>query len=318
VEDSVSGEHAASSTLSRAVDALGPVPQDPLTRLEWQQRAASVGAYRELSGFSQPTDPIGPEPVTGSPDLRAAWHEALAALGPAGGRDVRGMPDGLLLHLRDTYPIETAWAPPWVGDELRQVRACARDAHLNALRASAEADAARREGKHREARQQDALAASYRAMRDAYRQHETMFAVTMADRTDWERSTRHQRQLAVAADAELRRRHPAQPWPPLRSAEPELMSRAQADNLAPTLGVNIEAMVGQVSELAVQHREFASKLAERQSLTIPCRRPRLRRSRARIPRMGGTRKRCPPPTPKASDSPVRRGNRTPRRPQPRS
>ena len=49
------------------------------------------------------------------------------------------MPDGLLLHLRDTYPIETAWAPPWVGDELRQVRAGARDARLAALRATAEA-----------------------------------------------------------------------------------------------------------------------------------------------------------------------------------
>ena len=48
---------------------------------------------------------------------------ALAALDPIDGPDVRGMPDGTLLHLRDTYPIETAWAPPWVGDELRQVRA---------------------------------------------------------------------------------------------------------------------------------------------------------------------------------------------------
>jgi excisionase family DNA binding protein len=35
------------------------------------------------------------------------------------------MPDGRLLHLRDTYPIETAWAPQCVGDELRQVRAAA-------------------------------------------------------------------------------------------------------------------------------------------------------------------------------------------------
>jgi len=33
------------------------------------------------------------------------------------------MPDGRLLHVRDTYPIETAWAPQWAGDELRQVRA---------------------------------------------------------------------------------------------------------------------------------------------------------------------------------------------------
>jgi hypothetical protein len=35
--------------------------------------------------------------------------EALAALGPAGAPDVRGMLAGTLLYLRDTYPLETAW-----------------------------------------------------------------------------------------------------------------------------------------------------------------------------------------------------------------
>ena len=105
------GEHAAEHAPPWAVAALGPVPDDPLDRLDWQQRAASIGAWRELSGHGDPADPIGPEPVAAAPDLRAAWHEALAALGPADGPDVRGMPDGRLLHLRDTYPIETAWAP---------------------------------------------------------------------------------------------------------------------------------------------------------------------------------------------------------------
>ena len=38
------------------------------------------------------------------------------------------MPDGLLLQLRDTYPVETAWVPQYVGDELRQVRDAAWDA----------------------------------------------------------------------------------------------------------------------------------------------------------------------------------------------
>jgi hypothetical protein len=37
----------------------------------------------ELSGYHQPTHPIGPltgpEPATAAPDLRAAWHQALAA-----------------------------------------------------------------------------------------------------------------------------------------------------------------------------------------------------------------------------------------------
>ena len=102
------GEHAAEHALPWAVSALGPVPDDPLDRLDWQQRATSIGAYRELSGYDHPADPIGPEPVAAAPDIRAAWHEALAALGPVDGPDVRGMPDGTLLHLRDTYPIETA------------------------------------------------------------------------------------------------------------------------------------------------------------------------------------------------------------------
>ena len=213
------GEHAAEHALPWAMNTLGPVPAHPLDRLDWQRRAASIGAWRELSGYGHPADPIGPEPVTAAPDLRAAWHEALAALGPVGGPDVRGMPDGMLQHLRDTYPLETAWAPQWVGDELRQVRTGARDARLTAIRATAEAQAAQRRGQPAEAARQQGLAASYQAMHDTYRERETVFAAVMADRADWDAATRGQRHLAVAADAELRR-HPARNYPPLRSAEP--------------------------------------------------------------------------------------------------
>ena len=208
------GEHAASSVPAWAVSALGPVPEEPPARLQWGHRAASIGAYRELSGYQHPADPVGPEPVAGSPDLRAAWHEALAAMGPVDGPDVRGMPDGLLMHLRDTYPLETAWAPPWVGDQLRHARTGSRDARLSALRITAEAAASLRGGQVDLAARQEHLADSYAAMRDAYRQRETALAQTMNDRDDWERGTRDQRQLAVAADAELRRRHPDQTWAP--------------------------------------------------------------------------------------------------------
>src|SRR5437588_647663 len=112
---------------------------------------------------------LGPEPAAAAPDVRAAWHQALAALGPAGGPDVRGMPDGRLLHLRDTYPIETAWAPPYVGDELRQVRAAAWDARLAGLRAAAEARAAGHRGDHGRAAAQQTLAAGHQALEGAYR-----------------------------------------------------------------------------------------------------------------------------------------------------
>jgi hypothetical protein len=53
---------------------------------------------------------------------------------------------------------------------------------------------------------QHTLAASYQALEQAYRKREAVFAAVIADRTDWEQATRAQRHLAVAADAELRRR----------------------------------------------------------------------------------------------------------------
>ena len=146
------------------------------------------------------------------------------------------MPDGRLLHLRDTYPIETAWAPQYVGDELRQVRNAAWNTNLAALRADAEAKAANSRGEHGAAARQQELADSYQALHEAYRQRETVFAATMADRADWDAATRAQRQLAVAADAKLRRRHPGQRFTPLRSAEPQPATPAERDKLTLTAG----------------------------------------------------------------------------------
>jgi hypothetical protein len=153
------GEHAADHGLPWAVGALGPVPGHPPARLDWQKKAATIGAWRELSGYDHPAEAIGPEPARGTPDVRSVWFEALADLGPADGPDVRGMPDGRLLHLRDTYPVETAWAPRYVGDELRQVRAAAWNAHLAGLRADAEAKAADGRGQRDAAARQQELAA---------------------------------------------------------------------------------------------------------------------------------------------------------------
>jgi len=263
------GEHAAEHALPWVVAALGPVPEHPLDRLDWRQRAASIGAWRELSGYHHPAEPIGPEPAAAAPDLRAAWHEAFAALGPVGGPDVRGLPDGMLLHLRDTYPTETAWAPQYVGDELRQVRAVSWNARLASLRAHAEATAAARRGQHDHAIQQQELAASYQALNQAYRQRETVFAAVMADRVDWDTATRAQRHLAVAADAELRRRHPDQHHPPLRSAEPAPATQAQRDELTVPTGEQIPKIGQWIKDLAASHRTFAGTLAEQQSLTVP-------------------------------------------------
>ena len=267
------GEHAAEHALPWAVAALGPVPGHPPARLDWQKRAASIGAWRELSGYHHPADPIGPEPAAAAPDMRAAWYQAAAALGPADGPDVRGMPDGRLLHLRDTYPTETAWAPQWVGDELRQVHAAAWNARLAAIRATAEAKAAAGRGQHDSAARQQELGDSYQALHDAYRQRETVFAAAMADRADWDAATRAQRHLALAADAELRRRHPGQHHPPLRSAEPQPATQAQRDELTLTVEEPIRETGQWIKDLAAAHDRFAERLAERRSLTVPAEDP---------------------------------------------
>src|SRR6202035_6061969 len=86
------------------------------------------------------------------------------------------------------------------------------------------------------AARQQKLAASYHALHQAFQKRETAFAATMADRADWDAATRAQRRLAVAADAELRRRHPGQHYPPLRSAEPQPATQAQRDELTLTAG----------------------------------------------------------------------------------
>jgi hypothetical protein len=97
-----------------------------------------------MYGYSDPDDPIGPEPSRQTPDQRAVWHQAFAALSSPTGPDVRTMPDDRLWLLRDTYAAETAWAPRHAGKELRLARLGALNTGLGAIRAAADAELRRR------------------------------------------------------------------------------------------------------------------------------------------------------------------------------
>ncbi len=256
------GEHAAEHRPDWAVRALGPVPVGSCDELDdWLQRASAIGAYRELYRLHHPTESIGPEPLRDSPDKRSAWYEAFAALGLAGDARVRTMTDGLLLDLRATYPVETAWAPPWVGHELRHVRRGADEARLATIRAQAEAAAAHRRGQGTVGTRHSELAASYQALAAAYDEREVAFAGVMADRRTWEQATAGRRRLAVAADAELRRRHPGQNFPPLRSAEPEPISDAQRADLTLQLEERNPPPEPWIQKLANDREVFADQLA---------------------------------------------------------
>ena len=75
--------------------------------------------------------------------------------------------------------------------------------------------------------------------------------------------------LSVAADAELRRRHPGQYYAPLRSAEPAPATSAQRVELTMTAGEETAEMGQWIRGLAAGRRTFADRLADRQSQTIP-------------------------------------------------
>ena len=256
------GQHAAQTGPAWAVTALGPVPADPAARLAWQTKAASIGAYRETYGYDHSGDPIGPEPSHRTPDRRAAWQQAFAALGLADSPGVGAMPDGQLWLLRDTYAAQTAWAPRHVGKELRLARLGVFDAALGAIRADAEAQAGRKTGDHDHAGRHDTLAASYRVLRDLYQQREHTLAQAMADRQAWEHATAASRHLAIAADTELRRRHPGHKIEPLRSVEPAPITDTELDGRPPETATRI-------SDLAARHQAFRQRTGQRQHPMTP-------------------------------------------------
>jgi conjugative relaxase-like TrwC/TraI family protein len=268
------GQHTARTAPSWATGALGPVPADPAARRSWEHQAAALAAYRETYGYHHPGDPIGPEPSHETPDQRAAWHQAFAALGQASGPDVRAMPDGRLWLLRDTYAAETAWAPSHVGRELRLARLGAFNAALGAIRAAAEAETARKVGDHNRTDRHETLAASYQALRDLYQQQEQTLAQAAADRQDWEHATAASRHLAIAADTELRRRHPDQNIQSLRSAEPAPATDTGRDGKLPGTATWIR-------DLAAQHQAFRETL--NQHLMTPRDNPHWAASSATLP-----------------------------------
>ena len=224
--------HVTETAPAWAVQAAGPVPEDPMERLEWQHRIAPVAAYREFYGWEHPTEPIGPEPAGDlAPEKRAAWHGAFAALGPAQGLDLRGEPDARLHLMRGTYGSITRDAPRFVGRELRWIRTANRDSGLRAVRHEAEAKAARERGDDDAAERHAERAAAALALTERGRLIEAQMAAQDEAYREYERGVQHDLHLARAADTELRRRYPGVSLPPLRSAEPAPPSAAERAEL---------------------------------------------------------------------------------------
>jgi hypothetical protein len=190
-----------------------------------------VAAYREMYGYDHPTDPIGPEPSCDSPEKRAAWHAGMQALASVDGPDIRGVPDGSLWLMRDTYETETALAPKHATDQLRQVHLGAQDAQHASVRADAEAEVAGQRG-------DDTLAGLHRTHARSARALQTFYEHRLPDLEqqdtqyrEWDHVIEGPRRIAVAADAELHRRHPHLAIAPLKSAEPDPVTEQEHEQL---------------------------------------------------------------------------------------
>jgi hypothetical protein len=216
------GEHAALAQPPWARQALGLPLGEPAARLDWERRAGVIAAYRERYRFSHPADPIGREPAQESPEARAAWHGALAAVGRIDGIDLRHCTDGELWLRRGTYERETAWALPRVTRELQLVHTVARDAQVHAVRADYEARSAhdwQTAARHRE------LARRWRTVQAKAVTELRLLTEVQDTRRQWEQVTQATRRIAVAADLELRQRHRDQPIAALRPDHAEAAAR---------------------------------------------------------------------------------------------
>ncbi len=216
------GEHATAISPAWAVNALGPVPEDPLERLGWTEQASTVGAYRELYGIESEIDPIGPEPVN-SPEARSAWMAAYCAQLHQDSTRLDRLPDSSLYLSRAQYEAETSWAPPYAGRELRQVRAAHLDMSARQIRHQAEARAATARGDEQAATKHASLADSAQTAAKFYQARGDLDEQLDHARHEWAARTAPTRLAAIQADALLRRRHPQMTLAPLRSAEPDAL-----------------------------------------------------------------------------------------------
>jgi hypothetical protein len=133
-----------------AVRDLGAVPDDPIARLEWEDRAGWAEVARALGGVDSDADPLGTAPPAGAVEHHAVFRTAHHVLNrPEAGADEAEASDGQLrVRVRAGERIRD-WLPAHVDDELAVTSQAAdqraADAALWSARAAVEDDPATRD-----------------------------------------------------------------------------------------------------------------------------------------------------------------------------
>lgn len=202
-----------------ALEAWGIPPREPGALLDdWMKRAAVVESYRELAGITDPAVAIGPPPSRQA-GMSEAFASSVRALGlPDDAAMLKAMGRGELEAPVRAYARAETVAPPDVRAEID-------------LTDGAQADAVKRAGKARQARNNaEARAAENLARR--MEAHRARLQVAAAARLEWEEATAATAETARQAHAELEARGPARPDEHTPRAEPEARG-VQADEPAP-------------------------------------------------------------------------------------
>ena len=256
------GEHAAEHPPVWA-QTLGPLPDHPVDRAEWEHKAGLVAKYREMWGYAHPYEPIGARPGQHSPDAHGDWQAAAEALGYSPG-DLRGHSDGQLWAWRSVFAREMTWAPLYKGADLATVRGEIRRTQVEADRARRNAQAAATDEARLRLKDRAATLARWEQMT---RELEARLSQAQAGYDAWETATGPSRERAVAADAELRRRYPDQYIEPLRAAssspqpepaeqQPEPAVPGPEPSASPDLGPHAD----RIDRVAAQLREISDRL----------------------------------------------------------
>ena len=208
------GRAAAADPPNWAVQALGAPPtQDHVkARAAWEDRAASIAAYRELVGHEDEADPLGPAPKAGQVETYAAWRSAWHALGrPEADRAEAEMSTGQLRVRIRAYDREKAWAPDYVADQLAGTRQTAdkhrQDATLWEAQAAATAE-------HHSAARLRNEAARSAALAETLEERARQLTEADEARAAWYAHTAETRAAAERAAVELSSRQAASPIEP--------------------------------------------------------------------------------------------------------
>jgi hypothetical protein len=209
------GDQLAADPPIWAVDHLGPVPADHTPeRQEWIERAGTVAAHREATGWDHPYQAIGVMPGLAATERRA-WHaSAWHALGnPDDTLDETALTDGRLHTRIQAAKAQCAWAPAVVDQPLRSAEEAQERHRHQAATLDAQAALAEHQGETDRAEKLRAEAAEHRVAADLKTLAITELTRQAEARTAWytvalptieagQRATREAQRRGLALDTE--------------------------------------------------------------------------------------------------------------------